>query len=306
MRIMVTGSRGFLGGFVCKALEKQGHQITAVHTANCDLTTDGSLKQFDTEQFDQIFHLAVWTQAGDFPLYHSGEQWLINQKINTNMLDWWQKSQPQAKMICIGTSCAYDPHIPLVEENYLKGVPIDSLFAYAMTKRMLLSGLMALRKQYNLDYMYFIPSTLYGPDYHLDGRRMHFIFDLVRKIVRGKQTGAPVILWGDGHQERELIFVRDFVEVMLKINEKTSNEVVNIGGGRGFSIRKFAEMISEIVGYNAKQIEYDTTRYVGARSKVLSIEKLQSLVPGFSETSLHDGIAETVDWFSHQFALQMK
>ena len=43
----------------------------------------------------------------------------------------------QAKLIAMGTSCSYAPDRELVEENYLEGQPIDSLFTYAMTKRML-------------------------------------------------------------------------------------------------------------------------------------------------------------------------
>jgi len=39
---------------------------------------------------------------------------------------------------------------------------------------------------------------------------MHFIFDLIRKVLRGKYYGEEVVLWGDGTQERELIFVGDF------------------------------------------------------------------------------------------------
>ena len=46
----------------------------------------------------------------------------------------------------IGTSCAYAPDSKLVEANYLVGTPIDSCCTYAMTKRMLYVGLLALKK----------------------------------------------------------------------------------------------------------------------------------------------------------------
>ena len=133
------------------------------------------------------------------------------------MLAWWQDRQPQAKLICIGTSCAYCPGTELAEENYLDGLPIDSLFTYAMTKRMLYVGLLALQKQFGLKYLCLVPSTLYGPGYHTDGRQMHFIFDLIRKILRGKMHGEPVVLWGDGHQTRELVYVEDFVSLALRL-----------------------------------------------------------------------------------------
>jgi GDP-L-fucose synthase len=161
MRVFVTGASGFLGKHLCSRLGAE-HEVVGISSKDCDLTKREELSQFDGKRFDQIFHLAAWTQAGDFCLRHPGEQWLINQKINTHVLDWWVQKQPQAKMIAMGTSCSYDPEVRLVEEEYLSGTPIESLFTYAMTKRMLLVGLMAAQKQFGLEYLYLIPSTLYG------------------------------------------------------------------------------------------------------------------------------------------------
>ena len=141
MEILITGATGFLGTGLSAHLESLGHRVVRLGSRNCDLTQADSLDRFDDRRYDQIYHLAAWTQAGDFCLRHPGEQWLINQQINTNVLSWWQRRQPQAKLIAMGTSCAYAPDRELIEENYLEGQPIDSLFTYAMTKRMLYVGL---------------------------------------------------------------------------------------------------------------------------------------------------------------------
>lgn len=299
MNIIVTGASGFLGRFLCDALEEQGHQVTKLDSKVADLTKEGSLDAF-SEPFDRIYHLAAWTQAGDFCLHHPGEQWLINQRINTNVLLWWHTHQPQAKLIAMGTSCSYDPALPLSEENYMRGEPIESLFTYAMTKRMLYSGLTSLHKQFGHTYLCLVPSTLYGPYYHTDGRNMHFIFDLIRKILRGKAKGEPVILWGDGHQKRELVFVPDFVNAALYLSDHVDNDIVNIGAGEEYSIREFAEEICSLVGFEPSSIQYDTSRYVGARSKVLDVNKLKRLMPDLAFTPLEQGLKDTVSWFSAQ------
>jgi GDP-L-fucose synthase len=293
MRILVTGATGFLGSALCKRLINDGHQLTSLSSRDADLTKQGSLNRFNA-QFDVIWHLAAWTQAGDFCLKHPGEQWIINQLINTNVLEWWSRHQPNAKLITIGTSCAYSPDLPLVEENYLLGNPIESLFTYAHTKRMMLVGQMALQRQFGLKWLTLVPSTLYGPGYHTDGRQMHFIFDLVRKILRGKEFGEPVILWGDGYQKRELVHVDDFTSVGIGLANKYNNEVVNIGAGVEYSIRDFAEIICNKVGYPASLIQYDTTRYVGAKSKCLNPSKLNKLLPGKDWKDLEYGITEIV------------
>jgi GDP-L-fucose synthase len=248
-------------------------------------------------RYDRIYHLAAWTQAGDFCLHHPGEQWVINQQINTNALAWWQSSQPQAKMIAMASSCCYPEEGPLSEEHFFDGTPTPSLFTYAMTKRMLCAGLRALNTQFGLNYLCLVPSTLYGSDYHLEGRQLHFIFDLIRKIVQASRGGPPPVLWGNGSQVRELIHVRDFVAAMLQLSESVNNELVNIGSGQGRTIRWFAERICEVVGYDPANIRYDTGKYVGAKSKVLSVQKMHSLLPDFAPVSEEQGIKEVVSWY---------
>jgi GDP-L-fucose synthase len=303
MKILVTGATGFLGTALCRELEQRGHELVKTNSRTCDLTKADSLDQFNHLQFDRIFHLAAWTQAGDFCLHHPGEQWVINQRLNTNTLAWWQARQPQAKLICMGTSCAYAPDAELVEENYMLGDPIDSLYTYAMTKRMLYAGLLALHKQYQLRFLCTVPSTLYGPGYHTDGRQMHFIFDLIRKILRGKNLGEPVVLWGDGYQKRELVFIGDFLADLLRLVDLRDNDLVNIGNGEEFSIRHYAETICRLVGYDASQIQFDTTKYTGVKSKRLSTRKLIGLLGELKRTPLEDGLRQTVEWFSRQKAL---
>lgn len=299
MKILVTGASGFLGRELCRALKAESHEVVEVSSGVADLRVAGSLDRFNDMAFDRIWHLAAWTQAGDFCLRHPGEQWIVNQQINTNVLTWWKESQARAKLIAIGTSCAYAPGTTLVEDEYLHGLPIESLFTYAMTKRMLYAGLLALRKQFNLEYLHLVPSTLYGPNYHTDKRQLHFIFDIIRKIIRGKLYGERVVLWGDGNQKRELVFISDFVRLALRLADVASNENVNIGSGGEFSIRLVAKLVCDEVGYDFGRIEFDTSRYVGATSKLLCIDKLRQLVGDPSMMPLPDGLRQTIDWMQN-------
>jgi GDP-L-fucose synthase len=166
-----------------------------------------------------------------------------------------------------------------------------------MTKRMLNVGLLSLHRQFGLKYLYLIPSTLYGPGYHTDGRQMHFIFDLIRKILRGKYYNEPVILWGDGYQKRELVYIDDFVDLTFELAGKCENEVINIGAGYEYTIRHFSDLICKIVDYDSANIQFDTNKYVGATSKCLSIKKLNTLILDRSPTNLEQGLVKTIAWF---------
>jgi GDP-L-fucose synthase len=303
MEILVTGATGFLGTRLSYHLESLGHQVVRLGSRNCDLTRPDSLHWFGDRRYDQIYHLAAWTQAGDFCLHHSGQQWIINQQINTNVLSWWHRQQPQARLIAMGTSCAYPCDRELVEENYLEGQPIDSLFTYAMTKRMLYIGLRALERQFSLRTLCLVPSTLYGPGYHTDGRQMHFNFDLIRKILRARRDGTPAVLWGDGHQRRELVYIDDFVNLAVRLAEAVDQPLINIGAGEEFSIREFARMICELTGYEFERVQFDTTKYVGAKSKCLSVKKLREYLPDMTMTPLREGLARTVRWFENNIDL---
>lgn len=297
MNILVTGATGFLGRHLCRELEARGHILSPLSSTDCDLTRSDSLDQFSRQRFDQIFHLATWTEAGDFCLRHAGEQWLINQQINTNTLAWWQARQPQAKLICIGSSCAYAPGDELTEENYLHGLPIDSLFSYAMTKRMLYVGLHALQNQFGMRYLCLVPATLYGPRFHTDGRQRHFIFDLIHKIVRGKLFDEPVVLWGDGYQKRELLFAEDFICIGLQLIDICENDLINVSQNTEFTIREFAQRICAHVGYDFQAIRFDTTRYTGATSKCLRNDMLRRILPDVTFTPIEDGLRQTIDWY---------
>jgi GDP-L-fucose synthase len=298
MEILVTGATGFLGTALSSHLESLGHGVVRLGSRNCDLTQPDSLRRFDDRCYDQVYHLAAWTQAGDFCLRHPGEQWINNQQININVLSWWHRHQPQAKLIAMGTSCAYPADRELVEENYLEGQPIDSLFTYAMTKRMLYAGLKALHQQFGMKHLCLVPSTLYGPGYHTDGRQMHFIFDLIRKVLRAQRGGSPAVLWGDGHQRRELVYIDDFVHTAVSLAGAVDDRLINIGAGEEFSIREFARIICELTGYEFEWIQFDTTKYVGAKSKCLSVAQLRNLAPDLRLTPLREGLARTIEWFN--------
>ena len=114
-----------------------------------------------------------------------------------------------------------------------------------------------------------------------------------------------MVLWGDGYQKRELVLVDDFVQILWQLAEKFDNEIFNIGAGEEYSIRTFAESICNAVGYPAENIQYDTSRYVGAKSKCLNVEKIKAAIPDYSLQPLDVGLKKTIEWFYETGAFRL-
>lgn len=293
---MLTGGSGFLGRALRKTLEKQNYTVFSTSDLKIDLTDLKQYKKIPSREYIKIFHLATWTRAGTFCKIYPGEQWIINEKINLNMLSWYIDNCPQAHFITLGTSAGYSSSDEeLKEEDYLKGDPSIDYYGYSTSKRSLLYGLISLRAQFGTTFSYYIPSTIYGPNYHLDGRENHFIFDLIKKILLGKRLGHSVTLWGDGYQERQLIYLQDVVEVLVSRCKKLDNEVINLHG-HSSSIRNIARMICEIVGYDCSLISYDKNAFTGAKKKSLSSCKIDQYLKNIDRTTLQDGLKKTIRW----------
>lgn len=299
-KILITGSTGFLGQALCKRLRNLNYNLVTPSSEELDLTDSNSLRNFQND-FDVIFHLATWTRAGAFCREKPGEQWLVNEKININMLDFWSKGNKDCHLISFGTSVGYsDGSSAKTESTYLLGDPIFDYYGYSTTKRSLLYGQLCINQQYDKPFSHFIPSTIYGPEYHTDGRQLHFIYDIARKIIRHKHFGDKITLWGDGYQSRELIFVDDVISVLISAITNPTNCHVNIATGHSITIREVAKTIAEFLKVDGTQITFDENAFVGVKSKVLSTEKLDLLYPNRQITNFQDGIARTLSWLEPQ------
>ena len=290
-KALVLGATGFFGRhFIKKAAAEM--EVTALNSKSCDLLTD-KLYDFNQAKYDYIFHFAVKTEAGGYCQRHPGEQFLINERMNATVLNYWKELQPQAKFVTFGSSCSYSDDALRIEDNYLLGSCESGYEVYGMVKRMLLVGLKALAEEFGMKYMFFVPSCLYGPDY--DQKDKHFIYDLVRKICDAKYKKVePVVLWGTGFQRRELIFIDDAVDIILKsLNQE--NEVINLSTGNDCSIREYAELICDIVDYEFDQIKFDTSQYVGAEAKKFEVDKIKDYPFAGPEMGLQSVVKYYID-----------
>ena len=241
--------------------------------------------------YDYIIHLAVKTAAGGYCQNHPGEQWIVNNSINVDMLAYWQQYQQRATMITFGSSCGYNNDVKKIEPNYFKDEPETGYEVYGMVKRNLLTGIMALQKEFQMDFRYLIPSVFYGPGYDLNDK--HFIFDLIRKIVNAKNGGGRVVLWGDGNQTRELIFIDDAIDIILQSMSPKTPKILNLSSGKSYKLKEYAKAICDIVDYDYDLIKWDEDAFVGSKNKKL----INTHLKGYKFTTLKKGLKKTIKYY---------
>jgi GDP-L-fucose synthase len=302
--ILITGGTGFVGRHVQARLRRLGIPHAAFGTQDFDLTRWEGVEAVFAAHRDAttILHCASYQAAGDFPAKHPAEQFRINNLIHLNVLEGWRRFAPQAKLVGLGSSCAYpSAETSLTEDRFMDGEIHGSVYAYAFTKRLLWRGIAAYNDQYTLDGSYLIPATMYGEydDFHPE--TAHVSGALIGRFVRAVREGlAEVEVWGDGSQVREFMDVEEFVDVLLHVLPRIQRDIVNVGPGRGVTIRALVEAIRDATGYRG-QVRFNPDRYIGIKEKFMNTTKLTRqygwTVPG----DLSRGIARTVEWYTRHY-----
>lgn len=278
-----------------KKLVDNGNLVVSPTSNELDLRYFNDFGIYNSHKYDLIFHLAAWTQAGDFASKFPGSQWINNQRINTNVVSWWKEFQPQAYFISIGTSCSYASESNYEESSYLDGFPHGDLLVYGYTKRMVYLAQSALEKEFGLKSLVAVPSTLYGKGYEINNRQPHFIFDLIKKCLNYKYFQTPIEIWGNGKQKRELILVDDFVDNLLQLVIMGHTGLINIGSGEEYEILHYLNQVAKICGLDNYNVKFKLDAYVGVLSKKLAINKIANTIPKVKKTSLEKGLRLTIE-----------
>jgi len=262
MKYVVTGGAGFVGSYLVKLLVKEGHTVTVIDNLHKGKKENLSsvLKQI---QFEKI----------DIRDYESLEKIMYNidgvfhQAALTVVQDSIDKPQEYHDVNVIGTKNVFK----LAKENNFKVVYASSSSVYGHKKNMPISE-NALREPINpygqtkLDDEYlFEKYTKMGAK--IIGLRYFNIFGhgqtpeyagVITKFLDRVQENKSPIIFGDGSQVRDFIYVEDVVMAnLLSMTSDVSNLLVNIGAGNAITILELANMVLEISELDLKPIFKD-------------------------------------------------
>jgi len=299
-QVLITGGTGFLGKNLVPKLEKAGVHVVATGR-NYDLTNWGKTKElFNLKKYDLIIHAAAFQGAGDFTLLYPADQFYKNNLIHTHALEAWKQYQPQARLIGIGSTCSYPGNLPVLsEDDYFTGPLHPSVETYGLTKCVMQQGIKAYKQQYGLNGTTVAFATLFGPHDEFDITRSHVVSALVQKFCDAVKNGdSEVEVWGDGTQQRELIYIDDQIDGLL-MTCAYEGALINIGSGEETKISDLAETIKRLSGFSG-EIVYNTGRFVGVRRKVLDITKAKKSFGWTVDNKMHsleEALSKTIAWY---------
>ncbi len=299
MRILITGGYGFIGSHVADKFYREGHEIFIIDNLSTGKKKNFIHKHrfyglntfdpkceaiFTSNPFDLVIHLAgqsnpVHSEKFPFKDAETDVLGLIN------MLNLCTRHKVK-KLINISSMYVYGQAAttPILEDfeknpDSMMGMNHD-VSEYYCSK---------WQELYGLDTVSLRASFVYGPR-----QRTGIESNLVAEFLEcADQEKAPII-YGDGSQSYDFIYVEDLATAIYKMAALNYNGVLNLGSGKKTSVRSLVETIGKYQPFVG--IDYQEKREDELKDICLDIHQIQRILDWIPETSIEDGIQMTCDW----------
>ena len=317
--VLVTGGTGFIGVNLINKLLSLGANVRAtlhikdtvvidnrIEYIKCDLLSMDDCKKVVSD-IDYVFMCAANTSGAavmaSTPLVHVTP----NIIMNSRMLEAAYFAKVR-KFIWLSSNAAYPPSgdKPVREEEMFNGDPYDTYFGVGWMKRYteILCRLYSEKLKNLMTTVVIRPSNIYGPYDNFDYATSHMMAATIRKVA---ERHSPIKVWGTGNDIRDLIYIDDFIDAMILATEKINTyDPINIGLGKGYSIREILQIILEIDGYKDVEIIYDTTKPSMIPIRLIDTTKAEKVLGFEARTDIREGIRKTIQWYRKTHRIESK
>jgi UDP-glucose 4-epimerase len=301
MKVLVTGGAGFIASHVVDLLLEAGHEVIivddlstgrraninpAARFVELDIRDSRLLDVFVRERPDVVNHHAaqmdVRRSVAD-PAFDAS----VNVLGSLNVIE-CAKTAGTRKIVYISTGGAVygEPeYLPCDEQH-----PINPICPYGASKHTVEHYLFMYHAHYGLQYAVLRYPNVYGPRQDPRGEAG------VVAIFAGQMLrGEPVVINGDGEQQRDFVYVEDCARANLLAMQDGRTGIYNLGTGRGTSVNEIYGAVKALTGYpadaNHGPDKTGETRaiYIDARRahRELGWEPTVSLMDGLKRTVNH-------------------
>lgn len=333
MKILVTGSAGFIGGYLVQELLEKGHQVTGLdnyskygavyksydHHSHYQCV-EGDVKDISRmkellSDCDQI--VAIAAMVGGISYFHELAYDLLseNEKITSNTFDaavWAFQHKKLKKINVISSSMVFERTnlFPTPEGEQLECPP--PLSTYGFQKLACEYFARGAWEQYGLPFTIIRPFNAVGigEKRAKAGREIlsgnirlamsHVVPDLVQKVLKGQD---PLHILGQGHQVRHYTYAGDLAKgICLCIeNEKALNEDFNLSSPESTSVLGLAQLIwKKINGDKPFRYRCDPPYPHDVQKRVPSVKKAKQILGFEAKTTLNEALDEIVPWIEEQ------
>lgn len=301
MKVLVTGGAGFIGSNIVDCLVEQGCQTVIVDNLSqgkaeninqgaefyqVDVSSPLINGVFKKEGITHVIH-----HAAQIDVQQSLEDPLFDIKSNitgtVNLLECCRKYNVK-KIIYPSSAAVYgEPdYLPLDECH-----PLKIISPYGISKHTPEHYLRAYQELYDLDYTIFRYANVYGPRQDPKGEG-GVISIFVDKMLAGER---PVI-FGDGEQSRDFIYVRDIVEANLKALSGAGGKLLNISSKIQVTVNELYQLINKILGSDLEPV-YQNERKGDIRHSYLDNSRARAVLEWEPLYDLSSGLKETLAYY---------
>jgi UDP-glucose 4-epimerase len=302
MRVVVTGGCGFIGSNLVRGLFKSMEVTVIDNLSTGNLSNlegmdvklvrgdilDLSLLKNVFKETDYVFHLAavVSVQESVKDPTRANE---VNVKGTLNVLE--AARIRDVRKIIYSSSCAVygdSDSLPLKETTLPKPKS-----PYAVSKLAAENYCKVYNEIYGLKSVSLRYFNVYGPRQDPFSDYAAVIPKFILRVLRGENP----IIYGDGEQTRDFIYVKDVVKANMLAMEKGKG-VYNIASGKSVSINELAHLICRLAGKELNPI-YEEEREGDIKHSAADISRAREI--GFKPSySLEGGLAETIEYWKRK------
>ena len=297
-KIYIAGHNGLVGSAILRKLKSKGYKnIIFKSRKQLDLKNQNKVFEFLKKNKPDFIFIAAAKVGGIYSNNKYKAEYIFdNLSIQLNIMHSAYLCGIK-NLIFLGSSCVYPRGCkqPIKESYLLTGELEKTNEAYAIAKVTGIKVCESYNDQYKTNYKCLMPTNTFGPNDYYNKLNSHMFPALIKKAHEAKiKNKKEITLWGNGQAKREMIYVDDIADACVYFMKKKFKETtLNIGTGKDYSIKEYAEIILKLIIPEKKiRIKYDFSKPNGTPRKVLDVS-LAKKYGWKSKTNLKEAILET-------------
>ncbi|MBX7250649.1 MAG: NAD-dependent epimerase/dehydratase family protein [Candidatus Promineofilum sp.] len=300
MRFLVTGGAGFLGATLANRLAADGHTVQALDDlSNGDAArlsqavafTRGDVDNVPLlwsllQEVDCVYHLAARVSVPQSLLYPR-EYARVNVGGTVALME-AMRDTGVGRVVFTSSGAVYgrQPRQPVREDD-----PPHPDSPYAVSKWAAEQYVSTIGELWGLETVALRIFNAYGPGQALPVSHA----PVVPRFLQAALTGGSLVVYGDGRQTRDYVYVDDVVNALVAAATATglNRQVVNIGSGRETSVAELIAHVERATGRRANVITHGE-KSGGVPRLAADIGRARTLLSFRPKTSLADGLRLTL------------